>query len=179
MIWPVPLVGRRAGRGMSRTVAVLLGLLLATVAPAVRADDAGLAAYEGQIRPLLKERCYACHGALKSQAGLRLDTVAAMLEGGDSGPAIEPGDSEFSPLVERIIEHDEALRMPPEGEPLTDDQVAIIRSWIDSGAAAPSDEAPEPDPRDHWAFQTPTRPEVPDAGAGWVRVVLRGEGAPT
>lgn len=169
MIWPVPLVGRCAGFGMSRTVAVPLGLLLVMVAPVVRADDTGLAAYEGQIRPLLKERCYACHGALKAQAGLRLDTVAAMLEGGDSGPAIEPGESEFSPLVERIIEHDEALRMPPEGEPLTDEQVTLIRSWIDAGAAAPSDETPEPDPREHWAFQAPTRPQVPDAGAGWAR----------
>ncbi|WP_235963692.1 DUF1553 domain-containing protein [Tautonia rosea] len=169
MIWPVPLIGRRAGSETPRIVALLLGMLLAAVQPVVRADDAGLAAYEGQIRPLLKERCYACHGALKSQAGLRLDTVAAMLDGGDSGPAIEPGDSEFSPLVERILEHDDALRMPPEGEPLTEDQIAIIRSWIDSGAAAPSNETPEPDPREHWAFQTPTRPAVPDAGAGWAR----------
>ncbi|MEW4569969.1 PSD1 and planctomycete cytochrome C domain-containing protein [Tautonia sp. JC769] len=154
---------------MPRLLAVVTGLMLAAVSPPVQADDAGLAAYEGQIRPLLKERCYACHGALKAQAGLRLDTVAAMRKGGDSGPAIEPGDAEFSPLVERIIEHDEALRMPPEGEPLTDDQVAIIRTWIDSGAAAPGDESPEPDPREHWAFQAPTRPIVPDAGAGWAR----------
>src|SRR5690606_19702211 len=124
-------------------MAALACLLAATPAEAGGADD-----YEARIKPLLKERCYACHGALKRQAGLRLDTVGAMLKGGDSGPAVEPGDSEFSPLVERLCEPEPSLRMPPEGEPLSEEQIGMIRSWIDAGAAAPPDEAPEPDPRD-------------------------------
>ncbi len=51
--------------------------------------------------------------------------------------------------------------MPPEGDPLTADQIATLRAWIDQGAKAPADEQPERDPRDHWAFQPPVRPPVP------------------
>ncbi len=119
--------------------------------------------YARQIKPLLATRCYACHGALKQQGSLRLDTAAAALAGGDSGAAITPGKSAESELVLRISETDVDLRMPPEGEgsPLNAEEIALISAWIAQGAQAPENELPEPDPREHWAFQAPLRPVLP------------------
>ncbi|TXT35620.1 MAG: colicin uptake protein, partial [Planctomycetota bacterium] len=117
--------------------------------------------YQKHVKPVLRERCYACHGALKQEAGLRLDTSALAIKGGESGAAIKPGDVEASLLLQRITAADESTRMPPEGEPLKAEQIAALRNWIAQKAGAPADEQPERDPRDHWAFKTPVRPVVP------------------
>ena len=115
--------------------------------------------YARQVKPLLAARCYACHGALKQKGGLRADTARALIEGGDDGPAIVPGAAGESALIGRIGGKGDG-RMPPssEGEGLAADQVDVLKAWIDQGAEAPSDEKPEPDPRDHWAFRAPVRP---------------------
>jgi mono/diheme cytochrome c family protein len=121
--------------------------------------------YQRHVKPLLKERCFACHGALKQQAGLRLDTGAAIRRGGEGGPAIAAGKAAESLLFERITESEPTLRMPPEGKPLTPEQIAVIRAWIEAGAVTPENEQPEEDPRAHWAFQKPVRhapPVVPN-----------------
>lgn len=131
-------------------------LLVANLVHAESAVD-----YLKQVKPVLRERCFACHGALKQEGGLRLDTAALAIKGGDSGPAIVARDLEASQLLQRITAKDEAERMPPEGEPLKPAEIAAIREWIASGASAPADEQPERDPRDHWAFQAPVRPVVP------------------
>lgn len=122
--------------------------------------------YVTEIKPLLAERCYSCHGGLKQEAGLRLDTVAAMLEGGDSGPIVEPGDPSLSLLWERVATDDVSWRMPPEheAEPFSPEQVERLERWIAAGAVAPEDERPEADPSEHWAFQTIRRPAMPPAG---------------
>jgi hypothetical protein len=126
--------------------------------------------YLRDVKPILKERCYACHGALKQRSRLRLDTAAHIRKGGTSGPAIEPGQVEKSLLIERVSARDETDRMPPEGKPLTDRQLALLREWVRQGAKAPADEQPEEDPRKHWAFQLPERPQVPQVrNAAWVR----------
>jgi hypothetical protein len=140
--------------------------LLASPLPAaplaeVTATDS--AKYLRDIKPLLQNRCFSCHGALKQQAGLRLDTAAAMVRGGDSGPAIVRGDSSKSLLVARVSASDKAQRMPPEheGEALSADQIKALKDWIDASAPAPADEQPAADPRSHWAFQSVKRPAVP------------------
>ena len=120
--------------------------------------------YLRDVKPVLKERCFSCHGALKQQARLRLDTAALARKGGRHGPAIKPGSAAASLLVERVSDPDEGTRMPPEGKPLTPVQIALLKAWIDRGAPAPADEKPEEDPRLHWAFRKPTRPPLP-AGA--------------
>jgi len=117
--------------------------------------------YLRDIKPILRERCFACHGVLQQKSDLRVDTVAAMLQGGGSGPAVVPGKPEESPLFERISSTDEGFRMPPEGEPLSSKQQQLLRAWIQRGAPAPPGEKPEPDPRDHWAFRKLQRPPVP------------------
>lgn len=132
-------------------------------AAAAPGGQAALAAYEQTVKPLLAARCQACHGALKQESGLRLDTAAALRAGGESGPALVPGDSAASLILARVSDPDPATRMPPEGEaePLGGAEVAALAAWIDAGAQAPADERPEPDPRHHWAFQPCLRPEVP------------------
>ena len=93
--------------------------------------------FEKTIRPLLAAHCFECHGSQKHKGGLRLDSREAAIKGGENGPDIVPGSGEKSPLlhnVARIGDEDDA--MPPEGkgDPLTKDQVALIRAWIDQGA---------------------------------------------
>jgi hypothetical protein len=128
-----------------------------------QAAATGVDAYRTLIQPLLRERCISCHGALQQKAGLRLDTVAALLRGGDSGPAVVPAKARASILLQRVTTADVAERMPPqhEGLPLDAAQAEAIRQWIDAGAPAPANEQPDPDPRDHWAFRPPVRPAVP------------------
>jgi mono/diheme cytochrome c family protein len=105
--------------------------------------------YEKQIKPIFTARCKACHGVLKQEAGLRLDTGALVRQGGDSGKVIDPGKSATSELLARITSTDDSDRMPQEGEPLTAEQIAVIRDWIDQGANSPAEEKAEQDPREH------------------------------
>jgi len=108
--------------------------------------------YTQHVKPLLKERCFACHGALKQEADLRLDTVEAMNE---------HGIIEFGDLLDRLTSEDDDLRMPPEGEPLTSQQIDLVKKWLAAGAPAPENEQAETDPAKHWAFQRIERPAVP------------------
>lgn len=128
--------------------------------------------YLDQIKPLLKSRCYSCHGALKQEGGLRLDAVRLMEQGGSSGPAVVRGNREAGVLLERIASQDVDLRMPQEGEPLTDEQVELIAEWIDSGSPGPENETVESDPRDHWAFRKVTKPTIPIDSSGWSNTAL-------
>src|SRR5262245_13586358 len=75
--------------------------------------------YLRQIKPVLQARCYACHGALKQEAGLRLDAAKLIAKGGENGAVISPGKGDAGPLLARIASADLDERMPPEGEPLT------------------------------------------------------------
>ena len=155
-------------------VAAVLAGFSCAAAETAAADSASvtLAVYSGKLRPLLAERCFSCHGGLKQEAGLRLDTVSLMLEGGESGAAVVKADPDESLIVARVSDPDPASRMPPEGEgePFTAEQLAMLKGWIEAGCPAPADEKPEADPRDHWAFQPRMRPDVPVvANAGWVK----------
>ena len=123
---------------------------LAIGARAVHADSELNTDYLTAIKPVLHERCFACHGALKQESDLRLDTVAAMRV-----HEILGNDGE---LLARITSTDDDLRMPPEGEPLKAHEIAAIRRWIARGSPGPADEKPEADPKSHWAFQRIERP---------------------
>jgi hypothetical protein len=117
--------------------------------------------YLRDVKPLLKARCFACHGSLKQQAKLRLDAAALIRTGGRHGPAVKPGDADDSLLIQKITEEDEAARMPPQGKPLSAKQIALLKAWINEGAPAPSQDKPEEDARLHWAFRNPVRPPLP------------------
>ena len=130
--------------------------------------------FEGQIRPLLLEKCVKCHGDDKSESGLRLDSRAALMQGGDSGPAIVPGDPAKSLLVS-ALKHDGGIEMPP-GTFLPGDQIAVVEKWIEDGAPWPDDGSaagpkktrsgePTDEERSHWSFQPLADPPVPQVAA--------------
>src|SRR5262245_37743746 len=104
----------------------LIAALIVLVAPAiVRADDDSTPVdYVTETKPIPSRRCYACHGALKQQNDLRLDTAGLAKKGGSGGPAIEPGSSGESLLILAVTGAEGVKKMPPEGEPLSDEQVA-------------------------------------------------------
>lgn len=111
--------------------------------------------YARDIKSIFKERCYACHGALKQESDLRVDTAASLVK----AEVVKPGKPVDSELLSRVKAAD-GTRMPPEGKPLTAEQIAKVTAWIAEGAKAPADEKPEEDPRQHWAFVKPVRPKV-------------------
>src|SRR5215813_6028334 len=85
------------------------------------------------VQPLLAQKCYSCHGEEVQQSGLRLDRRQLALRGGDYGPVIMPGKSAESKLIRRVVNGDGGLQMPPTG-PLSDEEIGILRAWIDEGA---------------------------------------------
>src|SRR5262245_30230381 len=114
------------------------------------------------VKPILAQRCFRCHSSLEQESNLRLDSVRAILKGGDGGAIVVRGKSDESRLV-AAVERRGDLKMPPEGEPLTAKQIEVLRSWIDSGAPEPSEAAARPE---HWSFKKPVRPQVPQVADG-------------
>jgi len=146
------------------------GLLVVFLIVQVCAAEESAEVYLRGVKPTLKERCVACHGALKQEAGLRLDTAQAILKGGDNGAAAVAGDAAVSLILRRVESTDEAERMPPEGEPLKPAEIAELRKWIVEGAATPADEQGDEDPQDHWSFRVPVRPPIPaEIDTAWVK----------
>ncbi len=148
---------------------------VATAAPASpvaahhQQDEAGV--FASQIRPILGARCYQCHGPDLQQNGLRLDSLAAILKGGQNGSVVIPGDGDKSPLVRHILGLDRP-RMPFGAPPLSADQVELIRQWVMDGAKGPDSTAPlaATKPVKHWAYIKPVPPEIPHVQNGaWCR----------
>ena len=157
--------------------------------------------FESKIRPLLATQCYACHTRSKL-GGLRVDSRAALLEGGDHGPAIVAGDADASLLILAVRQTDPSLAMPKSADKLSDAQIADLVQWIDMDAPWPvavdvadaAAGARSDDPgieedyviseqqRAWWAFQPLGHPAVPlDDGAAtdidrFVMATLAGAG---
>ena len=101
------------------------------------ASDKTGVTYATDIKPVFEKACAKCHGPEKQKANLRLDSLAAALKGSDIGPVIVPGESARSKLVHCVARlGDEGEFMPPpgKGDPLTNEQIGLIRAWIDQGA---------------------------------------------
>ncbi len=159
-------------------VSAILGLTVA-LSPITRTSDtkpdsATADFFESKVRPLLAEHCYKCHSAqTKSlKGGLRLDNPIDMRKGGDTGPAVVPGDVEASLLVKAVRYRDEELRMPPKGK-LPAEAIAALEDWVKQGAVTPAVAIPVnavaknsapldfESARKHWAFQPVLEPKVP------------------
>jgi hypothetical protein len=129
--------------------------------------------YGQDVQPLLQARCYACHGPEKRESGLRLDRKADGLAGGDRGPAIVPGNSAASRLILYVTgQNEDSVMMPPagDGEPLSAEEIGVLRAWIDQGAAWPADSGAGSNTREHWSFRPVARPQAPAVRqADWVR----------
>ena len=125
-----------------------------------------------KVRPILAARCYSCHGSNVQQDGLRVDSLAALLKGSDSGKVITPGKSASSHLVRRLLGQ-EFPRMPYGGPALSASEIGIIQQWIDAGAPGPDSTSPISiaGPRlKHWAYLAPIRPAVPAVkDSAWAR----------
>ena len=154
--------------------AALVVLLLA--APPAFSDDS----FEKRIRPLLVEKCIECHGEKTQKAGLRLDSRAAILKGGESGPAAVSGNPKESRLISAVEYHGE-LKMPPKKK-LPEADAAALAEWVRRGLPWPDSKptvtATEPDKertftreeKAYWAFQRVRKPEPPQVrGADWCR----------
>ncbi|MDZ4683891.1 MAG: PSD1 and planctomycete cytochrome C domain-containing protein [Planctomycetaceae bacterium] len=132
-------------------------------ASSVHAEDQPSGLYAQSVKPLLTAKCVRCHGPDKQQSGLRLDTARGAIAGGDSGPAVIPKKSADSLLLHAVTATNGASKMPPEGPPLSEAEIRLLRDWIDAGALAPVDEViaeSQPTRSDHWSFQ-PVRPIPP------------------
>ena len=168
-----------------RAVAVVLGLFcLHTNAGAQPADAKGLALFESKIRPVLVKECYSCHSAdaaknKKLRGGLQLDTREGIRKGGDTGPAVVPGDPKKSLLLAAIRHDDKAKveRMPPRGK-LSDEVIADFAKWIELGAPDPRDGSVLPGKRlidiaegkKFWSFRPLAIGAPPEVkNAAWVR----------
>lgn len=125
--------------------------------------------YLTEVKPLLRDKCFACHSSLKQEGGLRLDAASLIRKGGDSGPGLDARSADKSLILERVLQ-DENNRMPPAeaGARLTADEVAKLTNWIKAGASAPDEAIPE-DPSRHWAFLPPVQASVPNVSAPWIR----------
>ena len=162
----------------SRAAAAWIAALIGLVPVPGKAQDHAF--FEKHVRPILANQCFACHGphAGEGQAGLRLDSLAGILKGGRSGPAVVPGNAAQSLLI-HAINHDTLLQMPPKAKlPLSN--IAVLTEWVNSGANWPQHEtkpAPEraataesgeftPEERSHWAFQALQAPAMPPGTTG-------------
>jgi hypothetical protein len=162
----------------------LAGQAAAAPAPVAQLSAADQQFFETKIRPVLDDQCYRCHSAQaeKIKGGLRLDTRGALLAGGDSGPAIAPGNPEQSLLIEAIRYTNPDLRMPPKGKQLPAAVVADFVEWVRRGAPDPrTTETASPDStrsstpahlytpnKEHWAFKPVRASSVPTTlHPGW------------
>jgi hypothetical protein len=133
---------------------LLFGCVIGSTALATPVD------YLREVKPVLAEHCYRCHGASQQKGELRVDTAVSLAKGGDNGAGFVAGKSAESLLIQALNgTHDDISQMPYKKPPLAATQIEIIARWIDEGAKAPGDEAPQSDK--HWAFVPPVRVPLP------------------
>ena len=113
--------------------------------------------FSRDVKPILAARCFSCHGPDVAESSLALHERDLAIKAADSGSAaIVPGDPKASELVLRIAAIDEFERMPPEGDPLTEREISVLREWISEGAKY----------QKHWAFVRPIRRNPPPVDDG-------------
>ncbi len=137
-----------------RTFAILslAAVALPLSAASLRAAEEGEIDFARQIQPIFAKRCFKCHGPNEDEAGLRLSSrEAAIMKLESEEHAIVPGDIKASHILARLRSTDEDEKMPPEGKPVSDEDIALIEKWIASGAKWSA----------HWSYRKPEQPSVP------------------
>lgn len=126
---------------MKTSLAITLGIVL-TSGLATAAD--GKVDFAKEIKPILEQQCFKCHGTEKQKGKLRLDSREAALKGGKGGPALVAGESAKSEFLRRVMlpKSDDDF-MPTEGEPLPKSQIDLLKKWVDEGAVWPEMAAKE------------------------------------
>ncbi len=161
---------------MTRPSLLLLLTLLGL--PAFAADDReALRFFEMEIRPLLANECFKCHGPEEMKGGLRLDHLDFIVKGGDTGPALVAGKPGESLLVEAVRRENPDFTMPPK-KALSAGQVAALEKWVALGAPWPAEVAKKSDvdengfteaDRNWWAIKPVQDASAPQAGEGWAK----------
>src|SRR5260221_369593 len=158
---------RALAAGVAAILFAAVSASLQAAAPATP-DAAGLEFFEKKIRPTLVENCYKCHStnAEKVKGGFVLDTREGVLKGGDTGPAVVPGDPERSLLIKAVRYTDEILQMPPKNKKLSPEHIADLEACVkmrahDPRAEIQNSKLPIKKPDQHWAFQPVKLPSVP------------------
>src|SRR5262245_4324685 len=166
-----------------RVSALAAGVLLSTPIIALLSAQSALPAqisFENDVQPILEKNCLSCHGETLQSGRLDLRTRESALKGGARGSDIVPGDADSSRLYRRISGV-ESPSMPAQAEPLSAEQIAAIKTWIDRGAAWPATttltssgklsaaalaaletRTITPEERNYWAFKLPVRAPLPD-----------------
>lgn len=174
--------------GMSRLTTYLTLLYLFAGVSTATADisAADQEFFEKSVRPILVQHCQSCHQEDEVNGGLRLDSRAAWMAGGESGPAIVPGDPDASRLMAAVGYDDQDLQMPPRNK-LADHQIATLRKWILKGAPDPRDADSldgegtiETSPgmsieagKEFWSLQPIRNPEPPSvSNSNWVQTPI-------
>jgi len=161
----------------SLSIALALALHSGSVALAAPADDAKIAFFEKNVRPILIKRCYECHSVEsgKGKGGLFIDSRDAILKGGDNGPALVAGNPDKSHIIESIRYQNQDLQMPPKGA-MPAAEVKTLEEWVKMGAPDPREAVATGKPSaprvidlkegaKHWAFRPISTPAVPKADA--------------
>jgi len=156
-------------------VILVSGASVTHAADAPKIDPAHLKFFETKVRPLLAERCYKCHGEDKQKGDLRMDSLAGLMHGGKSGPAIEPGQPDKSLIITAINYADIDLEMPPKKQ-LPAEEITTLTEWVKLGAPWPGADAAKlrdgdkftDEDRAYWFFQPLAKPAPPKVNdGGW------------
>jgi mono/diheme cytochrome c family protein len=151
----------------SKIIAVAATLFALSIASNTLAVD-----YARDVKPILEDHCYSCHGPTKQEGGLRLDIKTQAMLGGDSGKVIQPKKAKESLLIQLVTGVNPEEVMPPEGKRLTAKQIDLLRQWIEEGAVWPEVNSGTPNAKpvsNHWSLQPLNVPEVPQGieGTAW------------
>lgn len=140
---------------------VMLGAVVVAAVWGLGRSGSSTASFNADVRPILNDRCLQCHGGVKAQSGFSLLFEEEAFSANESGKrAIVAGKPTDSELIHRITlpaNHDD--RMPPDGDPLTEHEIDILKEWIADGAIWET----------HWAYHAPRQPDLPEARAAWHR----------
>lgn len=165
VILPPHAIGFPAMRSTRFMLALGLGMALDLLASGVSPAQEPIS-FRTQIAPILVEHCVACHSAKKAEGGYRIDTFTELSKPGDSGVATLTPQGDFpGELLRRLITEDESERMPEQSDPLTMEQIELVRGWLAAGA---NFDAPSPD--EPLAFVIPP-PRYPDPPANYAGVI--------
>ncbi|MGV3533334.1 MAG: PSD1 and planctomycete cytochrome C domain-containing protein, partial [Chthoniobacteraceae bacterium] len=155
--------------------AIVPALLIGMISPALTAaPPEQIEFFEKQVRPVLAEHCYSCHGPEKQKAELRLDSREALLKGSDIGPVVVPGKPEEGSFI-KSIRHEGDSKMPEKEDKLPDEKIAALTEWVRMGLPWPENDGPklssqEEAAQNHWAFQKVKKPAVPTVQTAAERV---------
>lgn len=165
---------------LQRSLSICLSLV-GLVASVASANEEGIAFFESKVRPVLVKHCYECHSheSAKLQGGLALDSKTSWEKGGDTGPALTPGQPDKSLLMQAVRYEDENLQMPPKSK-LAADEIQSLERWIAMGAPDPRLEVVEvatvkrvidiESARNGWAYRPLQKHPLPAIKRGdWVR----------